>query len=166
MPEAVNMTLIDETLKGELSALYSAPDRFYHNCGHIDALLHLLETHRAEFEDPEAVEAAIWFHDAIYDSREKDNELKSAQLAEDRLRARSIDPERASRICIMIEATATHTVPHLADPGAVADAEKFLDMDLSILGADERSFDEYEALVRRSTPGLTRRAGAKDVARC
>jgi predicted metal-dependent HD superfamily phosphohydrolase len=48
----------------------------------------------------------------------------------------------------MILATATHTVPPFSDPGPLADTALFLDMDLSILGADDAVFDQYEAAVR------------------
>ncbi|TKB23252.1 MAG: hypothetical protein E5W69_08745, partial [Mesorhizobium sp.] len=64
-----NATLMDETLKRELSALYEAEDRHYHDLGHIEAMLALANDYKALLHDPEAVEAAIWFHDAIYDSR-------------------------------------------------------------------------------------------------
>ncbi|WP_214429302.1 hypothetical protein, partial [Escherichia coli] len=72
------------------------------------------DEHLAAFSDPEAVEAAIWFHDAIYDSRAKDNEAQSAVLAAEKLDGRT-NAQRIGRIVAMIEATATHTVPAL-DP--------------------------------------------------
>ncbi|TJX20276.1 MAG: hypothetical protein E5W21_34370, partial [Mesorhizobium sp.] len=73
-----NEPLIDEPLKSELSALYRATDRRYHGLAHIEAMLELAADYRRLLHDPEAVEAAIWFHDAIYDSRAKDNEAQSA----------------------------------------------------------------------------------------
>ncbi|TIU73585.1 MAG: hypothetical protein E5W15_07330, partial [Mesorhizobium sp.] len=88
-----NEPLIDEALKSELAALYSAEDRHYHGLPHIEAMLALADEYRGLLDDPQAVEAAIWFHDAIYDSRAKDNEAKSAQLAEKRLAGR-VDPGR------------------------------------------------------------------------
>ena len=70
--------------------------------------------------------------------------------------------ERIERIKVMIEATAGHRLPsgeqlgvpaETADDGSregfVRDAAMFLDMDLSILGADEAEFDRYEEGVRR-----------------
>ncbi|MCX7303309.1 MAG: hypothetical protein NTV73_03065 [Hyphomicrobiales bacterium] len=141
-----NEPLIGERLKTELSALYRSPDRHYHGLAHIAALLALLDEHRAEFADPEAVEAAIWFHDAIYDSRRSDNEARSAALAADKLSR--ADPERLPRILAMIEATATHALPGLAGK-AKHDAAFFLDMDLAILGTEPTAFDAYEAAVRR-----------------
>ena len=143
-----NEPLIDEPLKHELSALYGAEGRHYHNFGHIEAMLALAAHYRASLHDPEAVEAAIWFHDAIYDSTAKDNEAQSAALAEKKLAGRA-DPERLRRILAMIIATATHELPRLDDEHSVRDAALFLDMDLSILGAAPQVFDAYEQAIRR-----------------
>ncbi|RUT98867.1 hypothetical protein EOD23_26165, partial [Mesorhizobium sp. USDA-HM6] len=138
-----NEPLIDEALKTELSALYHAGDRHYHSLAHIEAMLALAGEYRRLLHDPEAVEAAIWFHDAIYDSRAKDNEGKSAALAEQKLSGR-VSPERLSRIVAMINATATHQLPQLDNEKAASDAAFFLDMDLAILGAEPDIFDAYE----------------------
>ncbi|TSE13880.1 hypothetical protein C1D09_001705 [Mesorhizobium intechi] len=143
-----NEPLIDTALKTELSALYDAPDRHYHNLAHIKAMLALAGDYRASLHDPDAVEAAIWFHDAIYDSKAKDNEARSAALAAQKLASRT-DPERLYRIGAMILATATHQLPQFDDDAATRDASLFLDMDLSILGAAPDAFDAYERAVRR-----------------
>lgn len=140
-------SLIDEALKKELSALYQADDRHYHGLPHIEAMLALAEECRGLLDDPGAVEAAIWFHDAIYDSRAKDNEARSAELAEKRLAGR-VDPQRLARITAMINATATHQLPPLSDESALNDAALLLDMDLAILGAEPAIFDAYEKAVR------------------
>ena len=140
--------LLDDTLKDRLAAAYGDGARHYHNLGHVHALLALATQHRALLSDAEAVEAAIWFHDAVYDSRAKDNEARSAALAHACLAGRA-DAARIERIAAMIEATATHQVPPLADAAALRDASLFLDMDLSILGAAPDAFDAYEQAVRR-----------------
>ncbi|WP_376704583.1 hypothetical protein RQ479_07270 [Mesorhizobium sp. ISC25] len=143
-----NATLMDDTLKRELSALYEAEDRHYHDLGHIEAMLALANDYKALLHDPEAVEAAIWFHDAIYDSRAKDNEARSSALAEEKLAGRA-DAQRLDRIAAMITATAGHELPALGDQHSVRDAALFLDMDLAILGAAPDVFDAYEQAVRR-----------------
>ncbi|MER9299098.1 hypothetical protein NKI38_21765 [Mesorhizobium sp. M0621] len=143
-----NEPLIDDALKSELSALYRAPGRHYHNLAHIEAMLALAGEYRGSLGDLEAVEAAIWFHDAIYDSKAKDNEAQSAHLAEKKLAGRT-DRSRLNRISAMIVATATHQVPPFDDATSIRDASLFLDMDLSILGAAPDVFDAYERAVRR-----------------
>lgn len=142
------MSLIDDATRAELSGLYQADDRHYHGIRHIEALLGLLTEYRTQFADPEAVEAAIWFHDAIYDSRAKDNEAQSAALAAEWLKGR-VDASRLFSIVKMIEATATHEVPAFEDAAAKADAALLLDMDLSVLGTPAKTFDAYEDAVRR-----------------
>ena len=88
---------IDDGLKRELIALYQDGSRHYHGLSHIEALLALAEEYRAELSDPDAVGAAIWFHDAIYDSQAKDNEEKSADLAGRRLSGK-LEASRLDRI--------------------------------------------------------------------
>lgn len=140
--------MLDDALFAELSALYAAPGRHYHGLAHVQALLGLAREYEALLDDTEAVEAAIWFHDAVYDSRAADNEARSAALALDRLDGRAA-PGRLSLVEAMILATASHVVPELAHPAAKRDAALFLDMDLSILGAPPEAFDAYEAAVRQ-----------------
>ncbi len=143
-----NATLIDEALRTELAAFYQVEGRHYHNLTHVEAMLALAKDSVQLLHDPQAVEAAIWFHDAIYDSRAKDNEAKSAALAEERLAGRA-SAERLGRIATMIKATATHQLPPLGDDKATSDAALFLDMDLAILAAEPDAFDAYEKAVRR-----------------
>jgi predicted metal-dependent HD superfamily phosphohydrolase len=155
-----SMTLISEKVRQELCDMYSAPDRFYHGLAHVEALLAALDKHHLRFNDPEAVEAAIWFHDCIYDTRAKDSERRSAELAVARL-ASTVTSARLWNIRDMIEATATHTVPASLDPPARSDLILFLDMDLSILGAEEAEFDSYERSVRKEYAWVTDEAWRK-----
>ncbi|KAK4655467.1 hypothetical protein QC762_302700 [Podospora pseudocomata] len=155
LPQNINlasmMTLISDHIRDKLKELYSHTSRHYHTLNHIEALLTLLSTHREKFHDPEAIEAAIWFHDAIYNVHAQGNcnEVQSAQLAGSMLSG-LVDATRLKGIQVMIEATATHTVPdELQSSEVVADAALFLDIDLSVLGAEEEAFDEYEGAVRK-----------------
>ncbi|MBW8909455.1 hypothetical protein AB6802_14895 [Mesorhizobium sp. RCC_202] len=140
--------LLDDALKSELSLAYQAADRHYHNLAHIKAMLALADEYRGLLDDPDAFEAAVWLHDAIYDSRAKNNEAKSAELAAERLAGRA-SSGRLARIVAMINATATHQLPALEDKKALNDAALLLDMDLAILGAEPEAFDTYEQAVRR-----------------
>jgi predicted metal-dependent HD superfamily phosphohydrolase len=142
------MTLISEPLRAELVAAYVAPDRHYHDLRHIEALLGLANACAAEIGDREVVEAAIWFHDAIYDTRRDDNEERSAGLAVARLTGAAAYG-RIARIAAMIRATAGHVLPDIADTAARHDCALFIDMDLAILGSPEADFDAYEAAIRR-----------------
>src|ERR1700682_6124326 len=79
------MSLISSAVRAELAQTYQAPDRHYHDLRHIEALLRLARDHAEALSDRDAVEAAIWFHDAIYDTRRNDNEARSAEVAVVRL---------------------------------------------------------------------------------
>jgi predicted metal-dependent HD superfamily phosphohydrolase len=142
------MTLISAPVRAELISVYTAPDRHYHDLRHIEALLGLADVCAGAITDRDAVEAAIWFHDAIYDTRRGDNEDRSAALATARL-AGTADEGRIARVAAMIRATAGHAMPDFADAAAGRDCALFLDMDLAILGSPAAEFDAYEAAVRR-----------------
>ena len=138
-------------MRAELGAVYAAADRHYHGLAHIEALLRLADVHAMTIGDHDAVEAAIWFHDAVYDTRRSDNEEKSAQLAAGRL-AGIAAPDRLARIAAMIRATANHAVPDFGEgtpESATQDCALFLDFDLAVLGSPAAEFANYEAAVRR-----------------
>ena len=69
----------------ELTNLYGETRRAYHNFVHISHVLRELDGAGNIVESLEQVEVALWYHDASYDSREKGNEEKSAELAQQRL---------------------------------------------------------------------------------
>src|SRR5216683_5961579 len=141
------MTLISEAIRAELVHAYSAPDRHYHNLGHVEALLGLMRDNLTFLSDPAAVEAAVWFHDAIYDTHRNDNEARSADLARERL-SDTAAAEQMDRIAAMISATASHTLPSFGDERTASDCALFLDMDLAILASPAAQFAAYEAAVR------------------
>jgi predicted metal-dependent HD superfamily phosphohydrolase len=145
------MSLLSEAVRADLRRAYEAPDRHYHDLRHIETLLGLAQEHADTIADPDAVEAAIWFHDAVYDTRRNDNEEKSAELAMARL-AGTASENRIAHIAAMIRATAGHRPPDFADAGAAGAAQDcalFLDFDLAILGSRPAAFAAYEEAVRR-----------------
>lgn len=142
------MSPISNAIRSELVRIYTAPDRHYHNLAHIEAMLGLMRAHRQCWLDPVCVEAAIWFHDAVYDTHRHDNEERSATLAAERL-AGALSPSRVDRIAAMIRASADHVLPSLADAAARSDCALFLDLDLAILGSAPADFAAYESAVRK-----------------
>jgi predicted metal-dependent HD superfamily phosphohydrolase len=122
---------------------YRSEGRHYHTEHHIRAMLSLLAPLRHETRDAEALEAAIWFHDAVYEPTAKDNETRSAVLAREQLTLAGWRHERIERVCGLIEYTASHEIP----PGDV-DAALLMDLDLSILGAPPAAYDAYTAQIR------------------
>jgi len=155
-PRALPKALLDD-----LRRRHSGSERRYHDWSHPQALLALCGEIGDRIDDVLAVECAILFHDAVYDARAADNEARSAALAAVELEG-LIPPETLQRVLRMIEATAAHGVPPGLPESEARDMALFLDMDLSILGADDAVFDAYEAGVRHEyshIPDAAFRAG-------
>jgi predicted metal-dependent HD superfamily phosphohydrolase len=128
----------------ELAAAYGAPGRYYHTLEHIAEMLGLLQMHRRRAADPATVQLAVWFHDAVYDSRRSDNEARSADLAADRLRTWGLPAAQITLVYQMILATC-----HVGTPPADADTQFLIDLDLAILAAQPERYDRYAADIRR-----------------
>ena len=126
----------------DLIARYSEPHRRYHTVRHLEECFEKLAEVRALAEHPGEVEIALWYHDAIYDTRSKQNEAESAALARAKVLAAGGVEKLATRISQLIMATRHDVVPNGKD------AKLLVDVDLSILGATAERFDEYERQVR------------------
>lgn len=131
------------TLRDALAARYREPGRHYHNLAHVQALLRWLDQSRDLAVDPPAIEAAIWFHDAVYDTRRDDNEAASAALAREELQALGWPARAIDKVAVMVLATAGHA-PDQSDP----DTGLFLDLDLSILGQSPATYSSYSQAIR------------------
>ena len=129
-------------LRDELLAGYAEPQRRYHTQQHLEECLALLEQVRDLAERPEAVEMALWFHDAIYDVKGSGNEERSAEWAHRALVAAGVAPTAAERVRQLVLVTR-----HDGVPGNV-DEQVLVDIDLAILGAERPRFDEYERQIR------------------
>lgn len=129
-----------------LAAAYSAPDRHYHTLEHLAEMFGVADRLAPAAADPDAVRLAVWFHDAVYDPRAKDNEARSADLAADRLGRFGVPPATVGRVGRLVRATA-----HLAsaDPPPDRDAAVLLDADLAVLGASEDRYRRYAADIRK-----------------
>lgn len=121
-----------------LTRAHAEPHRHYHNQRHIADCLAEFDGARQSAKQPEALELALWFHDAVYDPRAADNEEQSAALAKRCL-------ESAGRLDLAETVTALVMATKLHNTDAGTDAALMADVDLSILGQDEARFAEYEA---------------------
>lgn len=125
-----------------LTHAYAEPQRHYHNQQHIGECLAEFDSARPLAKQPEAVELALWFHDAVYDPKASDNEEQSAALAKQCLEAAGL-LRLAATVAELVMATKLHGA------NAGPDAALIVDVDLSILGQNEARFAEYEAQVRK-----------------
>ncbi len=126
-----------------LSDLYSERHRAYHTLSHLTHCLDEFEEARHLAERPGEVEMALWFHDAIYDPRAKDNEERSAELSRRIAKEAQLREAFGKRVYDLVLATEHHGLPDGAD------ARLLVDIDLSILGRPKDAFDEYETNIRK-----------------
>lgn len=125
-----------------ITKAYGEPHRHYHTAAHIDACLGEFDSVRSLARSGAEVEAALWFHDVIYDTAASDNELQSAEMASRFLASSGVSSASCDRVYSHILATA-----HKGKP-VDDDARLVVDIDLSILGQDELVYDQFERAVR------------------
>lgn len=122
----------------KLEECYGEPQRHYHTLPHI---LDMLDGRDALGIDGYALEAAIWFHDVIYDPKSAENETRSAEFAAETL-AGIPDPNFHSDLARLIQITDHRTAPEEDDEQVICD------LDLMILGRNDESYDAYTEAVR------------------
>ena len=139
---ALGATRSVERTYRDLVTRYREAGRAYHNLNHISKCLEEFDALIRLAAQGGAVEFAIWFHDAVYDSRARDNEEQSAALAEAGLTEMGIQGELPRVVESLIRLTKHDSAP------ATVDGQIILDVDLSILGQSPEVFDRYESGVR------------------
>ncbi|HSW14145.1 MAG TPA: hypothetical protein VLI06_14965 [Solimonas sp.] len=151
----------DPELHADLRQRYSASARRYHTLHHLMECLELFEETRQLAEHPAEVELALWFHDAIYDVRRHDNEVRSAEWARRELRKAGAPDTVTERVYELVMVTRHES----AEPIDV-DQDLLSDIDLGILGARPSRFDEYERQIReeyKHVPSPTFKAARRHV---
>jgi predicted metal-dependent HD superfamily phosphohydrolase len=151
-----------QALYQRLLAAYSEPHRHYHTRQHLRECFERLDEIRLHAAHLPEVEIALWFHDAVYDTRKSDNEQRSADWARQASLDAGVAPDVAGRIHSLVMVTR-----HAAAPQTM-DEQVLVDVDLAILGAGTARFDEYERQVRaeyRWVPGFLYRRGRRKILR-
>lgn len=139
-----------------LVTAWSGPGRVYHGIRHLEDSLHQLDALRLDPGTRDLVEAAIWFHDAVYDTRAADNEERSARWAAEALPALGVPTATTDAIARLVRLTRDHA------PVSDAAGRLLLDIDLSVLGRPAAEFDDYERRIREEyawVPDPVYRAG-------
>lgn len=123
---------------------YTESHRAYHSLNHIEECLKLFdEAHRLAI-DPQTVEAALWWHDLIYDtSGATDNEQASADVARSDMLLLGCSEDFQNRVAAAILAT-KHT-QIVTDP----DQQLVLDIDLHTLGGSPKKYKQYCIAIRK-----------------
>jgi len=138
------------TVFEQLLEHYREAHRFYHTPDHIRHCLEQFDMARDEMIDPDAVELALWFHDAIYETPGSDNELRSAEwfllVAGDDLRE-----DLCKRVYAMIMVTV-----HPSEPSDT-DEQIVVDIDLSSFALPWERMQRDSEAVRREMQHMSDR---------
>jgi len=127
----------------EVEKNYTNKKRQYHTLTHLDNLLVQINEINSEIKNRDAILFSLFYHDIIYNVLKSDNEEKSAELAEKRMKQLHISPEVFGITREQILATKSHIKSNNSD------TNYFTDADLSILGHDWETYSVYYKNVRR-----------------
>ncbi|WP_432672677.1 HD domain-containing protein [Flavobacterium sp. SM2513] len=126
---------------GNLEKAYSSNSRHYHNITHLEEMLLCFETYKQHLQFPDEVLYALFYHDYIYSSTQKDNELKSAEFAV-QLLPENITVDKQI-IFDMILATKEHIC------NGVEDEKWLIDFDLKVLAKEPEEYAMYAQQIRQ-----------------
>ena len=144
----------------EIEKNYTSKKRQYHTLQHLDNLLTQLTEVKDEIQNWNTVLFTLYYHDIIYNSLKSDNEEKSAELAEKRLKQISVSIDTIELCINQILATKSHL------KSTDSDTNYFTDADLSILGQNWETYSLYYKNVRKEYsiyPNLVYNPGRKKV---
>ena len=125
----------------DLEKEYSGKSRYYHNLTHIAAMSESFETYRDKLDKPNEILFSIFYHDYIYKSSKKDNELKSAEFA------LSILPKNISFDHQLVFDAICATQQH--QHNIIEDINWLIDFDLKILARDWNEYQIYFEQIRK-----------------
>jgi pantetheine-phosphate adenylyltransferase len=148
-----------EEVLTDLLSRYGESHRAYHNLEHIISMLDEAELAGV---GTLALLLAIWFHDAIYNPKAKDNEEESLRLAKVATQQLYVPIGTRELVSTLIMATKHDSIP------SEMTAQYMVDLDLMILGKSKKEFDMYEAGIRKEyewVPESEFRAGRAKILR-
>jgi len=119
---------------------YAEPQRAYHTLQHLEECLLILDDVKKTglIAQPDLIEMALWFHDAVYEPQGSENEELSAQMALEALG----DTELAHEVARLIMLTKSHR------PEEGPDDVWIIDIDLAIFAQPMERVLEYERQIR------------------
>jgi predicted metal-dependent HD superfamily phosphohydrolase len=123
--------------------------RHYHDVRHVRWVVrHVLDlAEHVGVDDLDAVVAAAFFHDSVYEFDRSDNEARSAELAAATLRDLGWSRDRYERVASMILATQHHADTPAADTDT--DTAILLAADLAVLAAEPAAYSDSVGKIRR-----------------
>ena len=143
-----------------LVSAYTEKHRHYHTFKHIQACLYYFDKTSHLANKPDEIELAIWFHDAVYKTRSNNNELESAQWADNFLIQNKVAKNIRNNIYQLIMATLHNGRFNTRDQTLL------VDIDLAILGSRLEVYSEFEKNVRKEfkwVPGFVFKKRRKEI---
>jgi len=144
----------------EIEKSYSSKRRHYHTLSHLENLLSQLIEIKDKINNWETVLFTLYYHDVVYHALNSDNEEKSAELAEKRMKQLSVSAEIIENCKAQILATKKH------QSNSDSDTNYFTDADLSVLGQSWETYKDYYQNVRKEYsiyPSIIYNPGRKKV---
>ncbi len=139
----LHLSMLEPSVAELLRVRFEESDLEYHNYDHIENMILLLFNYFGgglSQRELMIMLYAIWFHDYVYDPRASDNEERSAEAARAAL-SPFLDPADVNLICEIIIASKGHRT---SNPFI----QKFLDLDLAILGSPLPTYQRYARAIR------------------
>jgi predicted metal-dependent HD superfamily phosphohydrolase len=124
-----------------LEKAYSKKSRHYHNLTHLKEMMESFEIYRNKLQYPNEILFSIFYHDYIYKSSKKDNELKSAEYA---LKILS-ENTKLDKQLVFDTICATQLHAHNTNE----DINWLIDFDLKILAKDWEDYKTYFEQIRK-----------------
>ncbi len=143
----------------DLLRRYAEPHRHYHDLGHIEHCLVELQQVRDLAVNYPTIAMALWYHDAIYNTKAQDNEEMSAALASDTLQTAFVGRKFTERVAKLILAT-----KHIRPPDD-NDEKIIVDIDLSSFGLPDEMFDQNTLAIREEYDWVPEAIFAKERAK-
>lgn len=125
----------------QLKRAYTHKSRYYHNLNHLQEMITCFDAYKNQLQHSNEVLYALFYHDFIYKTTSKDNELKSAQHAIKILPANTFINKQLVFDCII--ATKDHTT------NGTEDEKWLIDFDLRILAKDFSDYLIYAKQIRK-----------------
>ena len=136
---------LKKTLWTEIELKYNHRSRSYHNLSHIKSMLDQVAEFESQIKDQQLLAFSIWYHDLIYNPLRRDNELKSANRANEVLKILGMNEERIKKCHHQILLTKKHKAEGLVG----FDEKILLDFDLEILSRDWNQYELYTQKIRK-----------------
>lgn len=155
-----NSHSLSDELWAEIEKKYSSKNRYYHTLNHLDNLFVQLTAVKHEIQNWDCILFTLFYHDIVYNSLKSDNEEKSAEIAEKRMRLLLVGNNTIELCKEQILATKSHNV------STNSDTNYFTDADLSVLGQSWETYFAYCENVRKEYsiyPDFVYNAGRKKV---